>query len=187
MDSLPSHQLQMLQNSGKELLKENVYMLKIAFVKIKCTRLLTQPWLTNFQSQESRLLCWARVLHLTARWLFGDGVLQDAQQHPRLPPEDATALLRQSWQPKCVQTSPSISWGNKATLSESLHHRQHCQSKAMVSNWSCDTPRESCGISRGNPLSLDLGMSVAAMPALMTLKCRNGSQRPWMYVWNSFL
>ena len=77
--------------------------------------------------------------------------------------------------------------GNKATLSESLHHRQHCQSKAMVSNWSCDTPRESCGISRGNPLSLDLGMSVAAMPALMTLKCRNGSQRPWMYVWNSFL
>ena len=53
--------------------------------------------------------------------------------------------------------------------SETLHHREHCQSKAMVSNRSRDTPRESYGISQGNPLSLDLGMSVAAMPALMTL------------------
>lgn len=30
------------------------------------------------------------------RWLFGDGVLQDARQHPRPPPQDATALLCQS-------------------------------------------------------------------------------------------
>lgn len=70
--------------------------------------------------------------------------------------------------------------GNKATLSETLHHRQHCQSKAMVSNRSRDTPRESCGISWGNPLLLDLGMSVAARPALTTLKCRHGPQQPWV-------
>lgn len=70
--------------------------------------------------------------------------------------------------------------GNKATLSETLHRRQHCQSKAMVSNRSRDTPRESCGISRGNPLLLDLGMSVAARPALTTLKCRHGPQQPWV-------
>lgn len=114
MDSPPSHQLQMLQNRGKELLKENVYMLKIVFVKIKCTGLLTQPWLTNFQSQESQLLCWAWVLHLKARWLFGDEVLQDAQQHPQPPLQDVTAPLCQSWQPKCIQTSPSISWGTKS-------------------------------------------------------------------------
>lgn len=186
MDSPPSHQLQMLQNRGKELLKENVYMLKIVFVKIKCTGLLTQPWLTNFQSQESQLLCWAWVLHLKARWLFGDEVLQDAQQHPQPPLQDVSAPLCQSWQPKCIQTSPSISWGT-VTLSETLYHREHCQSKAMVSSRSLDTPRASWGISQGNPLSLDFGMGVAAMPALMTLKCRNGSQQPWMYVWNSFL
>lgn len=52
--------------------------------------------------------------HLKARWLFGDGVLQDAQQHPQPPPQDAIAPLCQSAS-KCCQCH-QVSLGNKATL-----------------------------------------------------------------------
>ena len=83
----------MLQNSGKELITQRKRARARRHVLESNAKDGQRSPDERLPESGSYLLCGARLLHLKARWLFGDGVLQDAQQHPRPPPQDAAAPL----------------------------------------------------------------------------------------------